>query len=68
MDNEKEIQEMINMDIHDSYFTFNVDGGEGDYEYTRVPGGWIYSKTVENGTGGFDMSSCFVPIPDKDKQ
>ena len=32
------------------------------YEILRVPGGWIYTRFCENGTGGYDMSSCFVPF------
>ena len=27
----------------------------------RVPGGWIYRTSIENGTGGYDLSTCFVP-------
>lgn len=33
-----------------------------DYEILRVPGGWIYTRFSENGTGGYNMSSCFVPF------
>lgn len=32
------------------------------YEVLRVPGGWIYTRFTENGTGGYDMSSCYVPF------
>ena len=32
------------------------------WEILRVPGGWIYTRFCENGTGGYDMSSCFVPF------
>ena len=32
------------------------------YEILRVPGGWIYTRFSENGNGGNDMSSCFVPL------
>ena len=35
------------------------------YEVLRVPGGWIYTRFCENGTGGNDMSSCFVPFNDE---
>ena len=28
----------------------------------RVPGGWIFINYRENGTGGTDSSSCFVPF------
>lgn len=33
---------------------------EGGYEVLRVPGGWIYTRFAETGTGGYSMSSCFV--------
>ena len=29
---------------------------------TRVPGGWVYTTIAENGTGGLDSTSCFVPF------
>ena len=28
----------------------------------RVPGGWIYRNDCENGTGGWSMTSVFVPF------
>lgn len=34
----------------------------GLYEILRVPGGWIYSRFEETGTGGYSISSCFVPF------
>jgi len=46
-----EIHEMDNGDI------LNY----GSYTVLRVPGGWIYTFYSESGTGGYDMSSCFVP-------
>jgi len=33
----------------------------------RVIGGWVYESFIENGTGGYSISSCFVPEPPKDK-
>jgi len=27
----------------------------------RVPGGWLYETCVETGTGGYSLSTCFVP-------
>lgn len=35
---------------------------KGLYEIVRVPGGWIYSVFSDNGTGGYYVSSCFVPF------
>ena len=32
----------------------------GTIEITRVPGGWIFSKFQETGTGNFQTSSVFV--------
>ncbi len=32
---------------------------------TRVPGGWLYTDYSENGTGGVDQSTCFVPFNDE---
>lgn len=37
-------------------------GTKEPYEVLRVPGGWIYTRFCENGTGGYDMASCFVPF------
>ena len=37
-------------------------GCSASVEVLRVPGGWIYTRFCENGTGGYDMSSCFVPF------
>jgi len=31
----------------------------------RVTGGWIYTTYQKNGTGGFNLSSCFVPQPEE---
>lgn len=28
----------------------------------RVPGGWVITYYRENGTGAYDMSSCFIPF------
>ena len=28
---------------------------------TRVPGGWIYEISAETGTGGYSLTSVFVP-------
>jgi len=50
-------REIYNMGLHD---TLELTGPE-NIQMLRVPGGWIYSIYVENGTGGYDMSSCFVP-------
>jgi len=36
--------------------------GPDDIQIRRVPGGWIYTTYVENGTGGCNVSSCFVPF------
>jgi len=33
----------------------------GTYAF-RVPGGWIFWKESENGAGGWNMTSCFVPF------
>ena len=33
------------------------------WEVLRVPGGWVYTRFCENGTGGYDMAACFVPEP-----
>ncbi len=49
------------MALHDS-FCF-----EG-FAVLRVPGGWIYITKSENGTGGQDMSACFVPFSSEFKE
>jgi hypothetical protein len=35
----------------------------GPWEILPVPGGWVYTRFCENGTGGYDMAACFVPEP-----
>jgi len=50
------VNEIYNMKLHEilslSYQSIRV---------IRVPGGWIYESYSENGTGGYDLTSCFVP-------
>lgn len=48
------LEEMYDMKLNDTIGTHNG-------EITRVPGGWIYRADCENGNGGYDMTSCFVP-------
>lgn len=50
------MNELLAMDIHDELTPHEL------LTILRVPGGWIYTVFCENGTGGFDMSSCFVPF------
>ena len=33
-----------------------------DREIHRVPGGWIYVFYNQNGAGGYNLTSCFVPF------
>jgi len=33
----------------------------GDIEALRVPGGWVYITTKDNGVNGWSATSCFVP-------
>jgi hypothetical protein len=47
------VDELRKMELHTTLTT-------ADYEILRVPDGWIYTRFSENGTGGHDMSSCFV--------
>lgn len=50
---------MINfqrMELHEE-----AETGVSGVRIMRVPGGWIYSQLVETGTGGYSLSSCFVP-------
>jgi len=28
----------------------------------RVPGGWVFWREAESGTGGWVLTSCFVPF------
>jgi len=37
----------------------------GALTITCVPGGWIYREFVENGSGGHDMCSVFVPATEE---
>lgn len=54
------MSELYQMKIHEiKHLT-----GTESYEVICVPGGWIYTRFIENGTGGYDMSSCFVPRDD----
>lgn len=51
--------------IQDPIYTMNLGdclqpNGSESINILRVPGGWIYTSYSENGTGGYDMSSCFV--------
>ena len=52
---ERERKAMYAMKMHDQIELWN------GLDILRVPGGWIYITSSENGTGGYDMSSCFVP-------
>jgi len=52
----KDYKDLMDMEIGEA---FHVEY----YEVLRVPGGWVYTRFSENGTGGYEMSSCFVPIP-----
>jgi len=51
------MNELLAMNMHE---TLELNGPE-NVQILRVPGGWIYTTYVENGTGGYDMSSVFVP-------
>jgi len=51
------INDLLAMDIHDT-IKLNLSG----QEVLRVPGGWIYTTHVQNGTSGFCLSSVFVPF------
>jgi hypothetical protein len=51
------MNELYEMKFHDV-----ITPNTGNHvEIIRVPGGWIYTTYCKNGTGGHDMSSCFVP-------
>ena len=47
-------KELHDMEVHE---TISFD----NYEILRVLGGWIYTYYSENGMGGFNCSSVFVP-------
>ncbi len=47
---------IYDLKLHEEY------GIDNNTMVMRVPGGWIYTSSYENGTGGTDMSSCFVPF------
>ena len=51
--NEEELDLIYKMELHDA---LQFD----DYEMLRVPGGWIYTRFTETGTGGYSCTSCFV--------
>lgn len=48
-------QQIYSMTLHDE-----LELWQG-LEVLRVPGGWIYKEWRENGTGGVDMCTTFVP-------
>ena len=50
--------ELYNIDLHN---TLEPNISDYDIRILRVPGGWIYNQFVENGTGGYNMNSTFVP-------
>jgi hypothetical protein len=52
------LEKMYDMGLNDTIGTYNG-------EITRVPGGWIYRTDSENGAGGYDVTSCFVPWSDE---
>lgn len=54
---ENTYEDLKNMKIHD-----RLNLQKGVTEVLRVPNGWVYTTYIENGTGGYDMSSCFVPV------
>ncbi len=49
---------MYEMELHDAV---TLEGPQAT-AILRVPGGWIYTFWTENGTGGYDQSSAFVPF------
>ena len=49
---------LYQMQMHEVLHTNSQEA----YEIMRVAGGWIYTRFCENGTGGYDMSTCFVPF------
>ena len=48
----------------DEIYTINLHErlNFGDYELVRVPGGWIYTRFSDSGTGGYHTSSVFIPF------
>ena len=48
-------KELLDMEIHEEVA---IDRFR---DILRVPGGWLYTNSCETGTGGYDMTSCFVP-------
>lgn len=52
---DKEYEKLSDMPLH-------TELSGDDYTILKVPGGLIYTLSRENGVGGYDMSSCFVPF------
>ena len=53
-----ENEKIMHMKLHEQFTLSNrID------RILKVPGGWIYTMILETGTGGYSLSSCFVPNP-----
>lgn len=49
---------LFEMELHEELYPKN----NANLLILRVPGGWVYERYSENGTGGYDMCSTFVPL------
>ena len=53
-------EDIYKMALHDNL--------ENKYQdIVRVPGGWVYVFYADSGTGGYNVSSCFVPYSEEFK-
>lgn len=55
-------EDLLGMELHRSQIFMEQNSLE-QMIVTRVVGGWVYRFQCADGTGAYDMTSCFVPEP-----